>query len=263
MSYTAPRGMVLWLTVIVFWAAQVASAVAAQTVDLNPVADAFVSAANPGSNFGAAGGLSIAASGLSKGEFQSLLRFDASTAKTTFDTTFGLGAWSIQGITLRLTAAAPLNPIFNSPNAPGQFAASWMERDDWIEGTGKPNAPTTNGIMFSTLPAFLSANDQSLGVFTYNGSNSGTSTYALTPAAGLLADVAAGNLASLRLLAADASVAYVSNSRDFTTAALRPALSITAVALPEPSSVLLVLAGGGALLLFRSVVIHRRLRWRR
>jgi len=61
----------------------------AATFALNPSADAFVTTGPSGNltanNYGAAGGLSVAASGLAKGEFQSVLRFDLSGAKTAFD----------------------------------------------------------------------------------------------------------------------------------------------------------------------------------
>ena len=93
------------------------------TVTLNPAADAFVTAGPTGNlsgnNYGAAGALSVAASGLAKGEFQSVLRFDLSGAKTSFNSQFGAGQWSIQSITLSLTATAPNNAIFNA-SAAGQ-----------------------------------------------------------------------------------------------------------------------------------------------
>ena len=46
------------------------------------------------------------------------------------------------------------------------------------------------------------------------------------------ADAEAGDLVSLRLLAADSAVSYLFDSRNFGTASARPALSI--VAAPEP-----------------------------
>jgi hypothetical protein len=237
--------MFLGLTASIAWAAWAVVA-RANTVDLNSVADAFLSSANATSNYGGAGGLSIAASGLPKGEFQSVLRFDASAAKSSFDAAFGAGQWSIQEVGLKLTAANPLNAIFNS-QAAGQFSASWMQNDSWVEGTGKPSSPGTTGITFGTLPSFLSAGDSTLGTFSFNGSTSGTFTYSLTPDAGFLTDLSGGNLVSLRLLAADSLVAYVSNAREFATVANRPTLSVTAMALPEPGAVVLLLAGACAL----------------
>jgi len=248
MCHVAPRFQIVWLGITVAWAAQGVDAVAEPlTVDLNPTADAFVSAANAESNFGAAGALAIAASALSKGGFQSGLRFDASSAMSSFDSTFGAGQWSVQGVALALNAAYPGNPIFNSQSS-GQFSASWMQDDSWLEGTGKPRDPTTDGITFSTLPSFLSGSDRGLGTFSFDGSTSGTGEYSLTLADELLADVAAGNPVSLRLFAADSGIGYVCNARDYTTAEYRPTLSITAV--PEPSGIFLLLAGACALFCF-------------
>ena len=115
----------------------------AATFTLNPSADAFVTTgptANlTGNNYGGAGALSVAAPGLASGEFQSVLRFDLSGAKTSFNSQFGAGQWSIQSITLSLTATAPNNAIFNA-SAAGQFGVSWMQNDSWTEGAGTPAA---------------------------------------------------------------------------------------------------------------------------
>ncbi|HUN80204.1 MAG TPA: hypothetical protein VMV81_01720 [Phycisphaerae bacterium] len=205
---------------------------------LNPVADAFVTSANPTNNYGAAGALSVSAGTLANGEFQSVLRFDTSAAKTSFDATYGAGNWTVQSITLKLTAAAPNNSIFNN-SAAGQFSASWMQNDSWVEGTGTPASPTTTGITFSTLPGFLSGADAALGTFAFNGATSGSVTYTLGMPAGLLGDVGSGSMASMRLFAADSTVSYLMNSRNFGQAALRPELDITAV--PEPASAMMLI----------------------
>jgi len=132
----------------------------AATFGLNPALDAFVTTGPSGNlsgnNYGGAGALSVAAAGLSQGEFQSLLQFNLSAARNSFDTQFGIGQWSIQSVTLQLTATAPNNAIFNTSSA-GQFSASWLQNDSWTEGTGTPQSPTTIGITFSTLNSFLSA----------------------------------------------------------------------------------------------------------
>jgi hypothetical protein len=228
----------------------------AATFTLNPSADAFMttgpSANLSGNNYGGAGALSVAAPGLANGEFQSVLRFDLSGAKTSFDTQFGLGQWTIQSISLSLTATSPNNPIFN-PSAAGQFGISWMQNDSWVEGTGTPSAPTTTGITFSSLPSFLSAGDESLGTFSFAGGTSGSSAYTLSLTSGFQADAAAGNLVSLRLFAADSTLSYLSDSRSFGTAGARPVLSIVVV--PEPTALSLLAVGAPLLLAAR--------RWRR
>lgn len=216
----------------------------AATSSVNPSADAFVASGPTGSlgnnNYGGAGALSIAAPNLSQGEFQSVVQFNLSSVKSAFDSQFGVGQWSIQSVTLQLTAAAPNNAIFNS-SAAGQFSISWMQNDGWTEGTGNPMAPTTTGITFSTLNSFLSPADETLGTFNFNGATSGNSTYTLGLTPSFSADVLAGNTVSFRMFAADTAVSYLSDSRSFGTASARPLLTITAV--PEPTSVAIALAG--------------------
>jgi len=147
----------------------------AATFVLNPSADAFVTTGPSGNlsanNYGAAGALSVAAPGLPKGEFQSVLQFDLSSARASFDAQFGAGQWILQSISLSLTATSPNNAMFNSGNA-GQFSVSWMQNDSWTEGNGTPNAPAASGITFSSLPSLTSAGDETLGTFSFNGATS-------------------------------------------------------------------------------------------
>src|SRR5215472_5783797 len=101
----------------------------AASFSLTPASDAFVTTGPSGdlsnNNYGGAGAIAVSAPGLAQGEFQSVLQFGLSGAKASFDSQFGAGQWTIQSVTLQLTATAPNNPIFNS-NAPGQFSISWM-----------------------------------------------------------------------------------------------------------------------------------------
>src|SRR5258708_406405 len=126
-------------------------AASAATFTLNPTQDAFVSSANSTSNYGAAGALLVDAAGFATGGVDALLQFNCAAAKSSFDLTFGVGQWSIQSVTLQLTSASPNNPIFNSPAASGAFTLTWMQNDSWLEGTGTPNLPTTDGVTYATL----------------------------------------------------------------------------------------------------------------
>ena len=222
----------------------------AATFTLNPSADAFVTTGPSnnlsGYNYGGAGALSVAAPGLAQGEFQSVMQFNLSTARAAFDTQFGAGQWTIQSITLALTATSG-NNFFNS-SAAGQFGVAWMQNDTWLEGTGKPNVPTTNGITFASLPSFTNTNDESLGTFSFAGGTSGTASYTLGLTSGFLADASAGNPVSFRLSAADNAVSYLSYSGNNPTVSVRPLLSITAI--PEPHTFILFAAG--ALFLVRA-----------
>jgi hypothetical protein len=220
----------------------------AASFTLNPSIDAFVTTGPSGNlsgnNYGGAGALSVTAPGLAKGEFQSVLQFDLSGAVTSFNTQFGTGQWNIQSITLSLTATSPNNAIFNS-SAAGQFGISWMQNDSWTEGTGTPAAPTTTGITYSSLPSYTSAGDESLGTFSFNGATSGSAAYTLGLTPGFSADVEAGSLVSLRMFAADTTVSYLLDSRNFGTASARPILTVVAV--PEPAALALVAVGAALL----------------
>ena len=225
-----------------FWLLTVSSQAASSS--LNPFADAFVTSGPTGNlsiyNYGGAGALSMAAPNLAQGEFQSLLQFNLARVKIEFDSQFGIGQWSIQSVTLQLTATAPNNAIFNTPAA-GQFAISWMQNDGWSEGAGTPQFPTQTGITFATLNNFLSPGDEALGTFNFNGATTGNATYALGLTPSFSADVLAGNTVSFRMFATDTAISAVFDSRSFGTASLRPLLTITAV--PEPACIALGLMG--------------------
>ncbi len=226
----------------------------AATFSLNPSADAFVTTGPGGglssSNYGGAGTLAVAAPGLSQGEFQSVLQFNLAAAKTSFDALFGPGQWSIQSITLQLTATPANNPIYNPPAA-GQFTISWMQNDSWLEGTGSPNSPGATGITYSSLLTLLSGSDENLGLFSLSGATNGASPYTLGLSSSFAADVLAGNNVSLRLFAADTTVSGVFNSRNFGTVANRPLLTIEAV--PEPAVPAMVVVGLSLLAVVRRV----------
>jgi hypothetical protein len=212
-------------------------ATAAVVATAPDVADTFVTTGPTNdltaSNYGAAGALSIAAAGKPRGEFQSLLRFDLSSAKATFDAAYGPGNWTIQSATLQLTAASPNNPLFNATSA-GSFAVRWLASDSWDEGTGSPNAPTADGATYARLSAITGPPDTSLGTLAFAGSTSGQASYDLSLPAAFTSDLSSGGLVSLQLSAADISISYVFNSRNFPSASARPVLSVTAV--PEPAA---------------------------
>lgn len=168
-----------------------------------------------------------------------------------------MGQWTLQSVTLQLTSTANNNPNFYNPTAAGQFGISWLRNDSWLEGTGAPATPTTDGITHdSLLNTFLdSANDQALGTFIFGGGSSGANSYQLDLASGLIADVLAGDHLSLRLFATDANVSYLFNSRSISTSANRPALIVSVV--PEPGGLALICVGLAALALRRFHCLRR------
>src|SRR6266481_2097290 len=132
-------------------------------------ADAFLatgSSNNPvgtdltGLNFGGAGTLVVAPASSVKGEFQSVIKFNLSNGVALFNTACGTNNWTVGGISLELTSnygvggVQPNNPIFNVING-GQFVIEWLSDDDWVEGTGNPNLPTTDGVTYDSLPSLL------------------------------------------------------------------------------------------------------------
>jgi hypothetical protein len=211
-------------------------------------ADAFVTTGANGSlsssNFGGAGSLAISASGQPQGEFQSVLKFDLSGAKNSFDAQFGAGQWMIESITLSLTASPHGNPIFNNPAA-GQFGVSLMQNNSWIEGTGTGGIPTSDGISFDSLQGVYidPLNDQALGTFSFGGGTSGLNNYTLSLSSGLASDALAGDDVSLRLFAADSDIIYLFNSRTGSGAASsHPEITVRVEPVPEPRSVALCAA---------------------
>ena len=231
------------------------SASGATAPPINPTADTFVSSANPGSNYGAAGTLEVSAasSGNTKGEFDSFIRFNFASTQTYFNNLYGAGNWTPQSVTLTLTTTAPNNALFNASVA-GSFKLQLNNSDAWVEGNGSPSAPdtTTTDLNYNNHANYESAADPVLGMFTFAGGTTGTGTYTLTLSSGFLADVQGGVDASLYVSANDAAVSYLFNSTNFGTAASRPSLVVNAV--PEPSTVALSLVAGALALaaLFRT-----------
>ena len=219
----------------------------AATFNLNPLADALVTTGTGGAfsanNFGGAGALAIAAPGLPKGDFQSVLQFDLAGARSSFDAQFGAGQWTLQSVTLQLTSANNNNPAFFNTTAAGQFGVSLLRNNSWLEGTGNPATPATDGVSHDTLlSTFIdNVNDQALGTFSFGGGSSGANSYALSLSSGLLADVLAGDHLSLRLFATDNGVSYLVNSRSVAASANRPTLIISVV--PEPRALALGFVG--------------------
>ncbi len=244
---TASKRLMIGSNLLVFG---VAGAARATTVNLAPQADAFVSAKFPDNNYGGAGALEVAATSASKGGFGSLLRFDVSSVKSSFDTTYGPGNWSVQSVVLTLTPTAPNNSIFagngagpggTNVNTAGLFEINYFADDSWIEGNGTPAATGSiaGELTFNNQPS--AAADQSLGSFSFSGGTTGANAYTLGSSAGEMANLTGGtasNPLSLRIVPADASVAYLFNSHEFGTAASRPSLAISATAVPEPAGLL-------------------------
>jgi hypothetical protein len=226
------------------------------------IADAFVTTGQNGSlannNYGGDGILSVAALGSPQGEFQSILKFDLAPTVASFDATYGAGQWSIESVSLQLTASTAGNAMFNPPSA-GLLRFVWMANDFWVEGTGQPATPGATGITYNSMQTTISIRDDNLGTFSYDGGTSGNYTFALAPdAPGFNSDIREGGPVSILILGGinDNSVAGIFNSRSFATAASRPVLTVQAV--PEPG--MLGLVGLGVVVISGSIWRGRRTR---
>jgi hypothetical protein len=224
------------------------------------VADTFVNSLSPDANFGSAGAMEVVAGTNPTGEFDSLLMFDLSGAVASFNALYGVGQWAVNGVTLSLgtnfgsQGAQPSSP-FASINA-GVFGVRWIQNHSWIEGTGNPVTPTTDGITFNTLSNYLSAADRSLGTFSWTAPGPpapanvvGTYNLGLDPS--FISDLGAGGKVSMEIVPADSGVGYLFNSRSYPTTANRPQLVVSATPVPEPGTAVLLL-GGMVLLATRS-----------
>jgi hypothetical protein len=212
----------------------------AQTTNIAvaPEADAFVLSTAPANNYGGAGAISVSGSaatngsGQQNGLFDSVLRFPMNGLVASVDGAFGTHNWMITRVTLRLVElGAPANALFN--RGVGAFEIRWMASDNWMEGSGTPNAPTVDGVTFGDLSSILGSGNVSLGQFTNQGVD-GPVSFSLALTQPLLADIRSGTLVSLYLTAASSQVGFTADSRSFGTASARPSLEITAVATPLP-----------------------------
>jgi hypothetical protein len=206
-------------------------------VAVTPSADAFVWSLEPTNNYGGAGSLSVSglaatnSSGQQQGLFDGLMRFPMTGVAAEFDGSLGSNNWVLTDATLVLTEVGqPNNGIFN--RGVGAFEIRWIISDDWVEGTGVPITPTTNGVAYQDLWSVLHPGvDVSLGQYTNNGTD-GAVSLALPLATVLVSNVVAGNDLNFYFTAASASVGFTFNSRNFLDSNSWPRLQIAAVARP-------------------------------
>ncbi len=234
-----------------------------------PTADAFLATGSPSNpvgtdltslNFGGAGTLALAPAGSTKGEMDSVVKFNTAAAISQFNSTYGAGNWAITGVTLTLASnfggqgEQPNNGIFNSINA-GSFGIDWLGYDSWVEGDGSgmgtagyPNP--NNKVSFQSISTLFSAGSSSLGNYTYTppGDNVAV-TYTLPLNSSLLGDAAAGGDLSLYFFAADNQVSMLFNARSF--GSNRPELTLAASAIPEPTGAALLALSLGSLMVVR------------
>lgn len=189
-------------------------------------------------NFGAAGTLAISPASADKGQFQSLLMFNFAGAVSFFDSAYGSNDWSVTGISLQLTSnygtegVQPNNGIFNIING-GNFVIEWLADNDWLQGSGTPNLPTTDGVTFGSLPTLVSELCEILCTNTYSPpGNNVPVTYTLPLNTNLLSDIENGTNATLLFYAADNQIGYLFNSLKYGHGN-QPMIFVTAIPILE------------------------------
>ena len=208
-------------------------------VTVNSSADAFVRSEDPTLNYGAAGALSVSgsaatnAAGAQNGLFDTLVRFPTAAAAATMNSIYGSNLWKVTGVSLGLSEVGAPNDV-NFNRGVGGFEIRWIAADFWLEGTGRPSFPTSDGVTYQDLPTVLNpAIDVSLGRFT----NSGTSTplsFALPAVGVLVSNITAGSEINLYLTAAAPSVGFTFNSHNYSVPGDWPVLRIAVAGAPTP-----------------------------
>jgi hypothetical protein len=223
-------------------------------------ADALVREAAPDENYGGGGAGAVAGNaalnpqGVHAGLMDTFMRFDMSALVSAMDIQFGPGRWLPTGAVLTVNEQArPNNDIYN--RGQGLFEIQWIDDDSWIEGTGKPKKPTTDGVTWTLAPNYLDPlTDRSLGIFPNWGPGIPDDFRDVEAVLGLPAefrnDVLAGGPLSLFLTAASDGVGFQFAAKDNKTGP-RPRLAITADVIPEPGTLALLLLGGAGGLLRR------------
>ena len=217
-----------------------ASSVTAQILLTNyPVADTFVRSMDPTHNYGGAGALSVSGPiatnilGKQEGLLDSFMRFDVSGVVSNFNGIYGAGRWGISGVILNVTEQTDVNnTVFNG--GVGPFDVRWIATNTWLEGTGKPNNPTTDGIAWNDESSLLNSNrDKLLGTF-FNGGTNGVVRLSLGMSSSFVSNFSTGSLVSLYLTATtNSTVGFTFHSRNFVDPTQFPFLEITAVPIPQ------------------------------
>jgi hypothetical protein len=210
-------------------------------------ADAFLATGSPdnpvgsdlaGDNFGGAGTLAVSPASAGKGAFESAIRFNFAAAVALFNSTYGTNAWSVSAISLTLASnygtngAQPNNKIFNVVSN-GSFVIEWLTNDVWVEGTGNPGQPTSDGVTWDSLPELQSGPCEILCTNTYTPpGNNVPVTYTLPLNTNIVAEIVSGVDMSLLFYAADNQIGYLFNSHEYGRGN-EPLVNVTAMPIIE------------------------------
>src|SRR5262249_40865660 len=138
----------------------------------------------------------------------------------------------------------------------GSFGVDWVGYDSWVEGSGggmgTPGYPGNTFVSYNSISTLYSAGSASLGSFAYTPpGNNVYVDYTLPLNASLASDAAGGGDVSLYFYATDNQVGYLFNARSFGSNV--PRLTLSAVAVPEPTVAGLIFMGMGSLPIARGL----------
>jgi hypothetical protein len=226
----------------------------------NDAGGSFLSGAHPTLNYGGAGTFAVASASLSDGEYDSVLMFNTGAAVSQFNTTYGVGNWTVTGVTLSLASqfgtnnAPPMGSQFNKISG-GNFNVDWLSDNNWAEGSGGGSGAAASGnvVSYQYESTLLSFSYDSLGTFTYTPpGNNVYANYSLPLDANLVAGAAAGGNVSLYFTPDDNQISYLFNSQSYMTQTPNgnfnhPELTLDVSEVPEPSALSILTAAFGGL----------------
>jgi hypothetical protein len=135
----------------------------------------------------------------------------------------------------------------------GAFEIRWLASDSWIEGTGIPITPTTNGVVWNDIPTLLNqGTDVPLGQFTNSGADARLS-FDLFLKDPFLSDMRGGGHVTFYFTAISPQIGFTADSRSFVISNDLPVFEIVAAANPHPLMDSIVDLGTNTLLSFNTV----------
>jgi hypothetical protein len=196
-------------------------------------ANTFVSSGSPTANFGTMGAMEIAAPAAAQNRTEiSLLGFDTSAIQSSFNASYGVGGWTVTGVTLSLfsnyamAGVQPGNSSFNKIAA-GAFEFDLLSDNNWSQSS----------LTWNTLPIILpgSGNNNTstqLGTFNWAATGAASSIWILNSSQPLVNDIISGDeVTILGQPTVGSTVGYL-----FNTALVNAGyLNVTVEAVPEPS----------------------------
>jgi hypothetical protein len=200
-------------------------------------ADTFVSSGSPTANFGTLGAMEIAAPTAAQNRIEdSLLEFDSSAMQASFNASYGIGGWTVTGVSLSLysnvamAGAQPGNSSFNKIAA-GAFEFDLLSNNNWSQ----------TALTWNTLPTILPGSGNNtltqLGTFNWAANAAASSIWTLNPSQPLVNDIiSGGQITILGQPTAGSTVGYLFN----TPLVNAGYLNVTVEAVPEPSATALI-----------------------